>query len=224
MQTMVTTGNLVEITKTYSEAWRFFKKHWQIVYKVGLLYAVLTYAPQITLDAIIAAFDQNETFLSGVLYIVLTVWQTIIGMGATIIFLKVIRTKGDEIVTFEDFFSQKHRFWKYLWAALRYFLIVFLGLLLFIIPGIIWSIKYGLAFFLLLDKELGVKNSFDVSSQMTAGVKWQIFLFHLFGFLVLIGGVLMLGVGVFIAYPVVILASYMLYDKLLVRTKLGMAG
>ena len=110
----------------------------------------------------------------------------------------------------------------YIWASLRYGIIVLVGMLLLLIPGIIWSIKYGFVFFLIPDKGVGVKEAFDLSAEMTEGIKWKLFWFDIFGFLVLVAGLLLLGVGLFLAIPVIYLAAYMIYNKLLAR-KIGRA-
>jgi len=212
----------VDAKKIYTQAWEFFKANWKLVYKAGLLFGVLTYVPQFTLDAILSALQASEQdFLVAIVGLVVQVWQTIIGMGAIIVFLDIIRNKHAAVVNLEVFFSQTSRFWLYILASLRYTIIILIGFLLLIIPGIIWSIKYQFVFYLLVDKKLGVKEAFDVSAQMTEGIKWKIFVFGLFGFLIVIAGLLLLGVGLFIAFPVVTIASYMLYDRLLSRTKFG---
>ncbi len=221
---MVKSENLVEITKTYTEAWTFFKKHWKLVYKVALIYVVLGYVPQFTLESFFTYYGTSESALAGIASFLLMFWQALIGMGGTIAMLQILREKEDAVISFDTFFSGKEKFLTYVWASLRYCLIVLVGLLLFVIPGIIWSIKYAFAFFLIPDKGLGVKEAFDMSAKMTDGIKWKLFWFDIFGFFVVLGGVFLLGVGLFLAIPVVYLAAYMLYNKLLARTKLGIAG
>jgi len=152
-----------------------------------------------------------------------SLWNQLLSVGMIVISLRIIRENGETTVSFADFFVAKNRFLTYIWANILLTLLVLLGLVL-IIPGIIWVIKYSYAPILVVDKKLSAKEAFAVSAEMTEGVKWQLVGFGLFGALIMLGGLLALGIGVFLAMPVVMLASYMLYNKLLVRTKLGMMG
>src|SRR3989338_2162822 len=221
MQTM--TENWVEVTATYTKAWEFFKAHWGGVYKIGIVAFLLIFAVNFTLGIFVGIFG-DESLFSTLLTLLGQFWSQFISIGSVIIFLQFIRSNG--VVTFSvaDFLAVKTRFIPYLLANVRYFLIVLFGYVLFIIPGIIWSMKYAFGPVLVVDKSLGAKEAFDMSAQMTEGIKWQMLGFSLFGILVTLGGLLLLGVGLFLAIPIVYLASYMLYDKLLSRAKLGITG
>ncbi len=58
-------------------------------------------------------------------------------------------------------------------------LIIVGGLILFVIPGIIWAIKYMFTPLLILDKRVGIKESLKVSGKMTDGYKWSLFAYSL---------------------------------------------
>jgi hypothetical protein len=109
-------------------------------------------------------------------------------------------------------------FWRYLGAGILYVLIVLGGFILLIFPGIIWSIKFGLCFYFVVDEGLGPIEALKASSRTTMGVKW-----HLFGFSMLCGllfflGFLCLLVGVFAVYPMILVANALVYRQLLAQT------
>jgi hypothetical protein len=59
---------------------------------------------------------------------------------------------------------------------LLYALVVGIGYLLLIVPGVIWSLKYALVIPIAVAEKRGVTESFDRSSQLTNGYKGLIFL------------------------------------------------
>ena len=54
-------------------------------------------------------------------------------------------------------------------------LLIFIGFLLFIVPGVIWSIKYMFSFFILLDQNCGPVEAMKRSSKLTSGYKGTLF-------------------------------------------------
>jgi hypothetical protein len=85
-------------------------------------------------------------------------------------------------------------------------LIIIGGLLLLIVPGFIWAIKYGFASAFALEEGCGVKESLRRSAELTEGIKLDLFVQALVFMGVIILGVLALLVGVIPAIFTVMLA------------------
>jgi len=106
------------------------------------------------------------------------------------------------------------RLWRYIGATALYTLIVIGGLILLIIPGIVWSIKYSYFSYGIADKNLGIKASLKYSADLTKDRKWKLLGF----FLVLCGlnilGAFALMVGLLFTMPVTMLAYAFVYRKL----------
>jgi uncharacterized membrane protein len=102
----------------------------------------------------------------------------------------------------------------YLGLTILFFIITFIGLLLFIVPGIYLSVKYCFSFYLLVDKNLGPIEALKQSGEITNGAKLDIFLIMLLYALVIIAGIAALFVGVFVAIPVILMANIYVYRKL----------
>ncbi|MFH0792198.1 MAG: DUF975 family protein, partial [bacterium] len=81
--------------------------------------------------------------------------------------------------SFSDIYSCYPLFWKYLASSLLYGLIVFGGMILLIIPGIIWAYKFFFSQYLVIDKGLGPIAALKESSRITKGHKWNLFVFSL---------------------------------------------
>lgn len=71
------------------------------------------------------------------------------------------------------------RFWKSFGTYFFYSLFIFLWTLLFIIPGIIASFRYAMAFFIIADDEdCGALEAISRSKEMMKGNKWKFFCLH----------------------------------------------
>lgn len=104
--------------------------------------------------------------------------------------------------------------WKVIVGGILYFTIVGIGLLLFIVPGIIWAIKYYPFGWLIIDQDLGIIDAFEKSSEITQGHKGELFRFFFSCGLVLLGGALLCLIGLVIAFPVVLAANAHVYREL----------
>ncbi len=112
-------------------------------------------------------------------------------------------------------FSQSKYIWSIAGGSILVGLIVAAGFILLIIPGIYWALKYSMTINLIVDKDMGVMEAMRQSAKMTSGVKMALLGFGIVSFGVFILGVICLGVGIFVATPIVWLASVYVYKKLL---------
>jgi uncharacterized membrane protein len=73
---------------------------------------------------------------------------------------------------------------------LIYSIIVFLGLILLVVPGIILGLMYSQVFFILADDpDVGVIEAFNMSSKLMKNNMWQLFMLNLEAILYFIAGV-----------------------------------
>jgi uncharacterized membrane protein len=108
-------------------------------------------------------------------------------------------------------------FFTFLLTWVLYGLVVGVGLLLLIVPGVIWGLKFGFAGFLVVDKKRDPLEAFRESNRLTAGVKGQLFVFALLLLGVNLLGALALGVGLFVTVPMTYLAAAYVFRRLQAR-------
>lgn len=140
-----------------------------------------------------------------------TILQIIIGMGAIKIALNFCDNQKSR---YRDLFGQYKLFFKYIFASILYGLIVAAGLILLIAPGIIWSVKFGLFQYFIIDKKTGPIDALKKSAIITKGAKWNLFLFRLLLVLINLLGFFALLIGFFVTAPVTMVASAFVYRKL----------
>jgi len=98
-------------------------------------------------------------------------------------------------------------------------LIVAVGLILLIVPGMIWMMQFYMAGYLVIDKGFTPINALKASSTITRGAKWDLGLFTTVIALLNLAGIIVLGVGLLITLPITILASVYIYRQLLKQTE-----
>jgi hypothetical protein len=113
-----------------------------------------------------------------------------------------------------ELFGDLPTFGRYVAGNFLFLLIILGGLLLLVVPGIIWSVKYQFAPFLIVDRNLGIKEAFKESAGMTSSVKWEVFLFFLLVLGINLLGLLAFGIGLFTTLPATMIAYSFLYRKL----------
>lgn len=119
---------------------------------------------------------------------------------------------------FSTLFDAWGCFWRYVGTTILYTLIALSGFILLIVPGIIWAIKFSLCYYFVIDKGLGPIEALKASSRTTMSVKWDLFGFGILCGLINLLGILCLIVGIFAAYPTVIVANALIYRQLSAQT------
>ncbi len=144
--------------------------------------------------------------------------STVVSIGLIKVSLKFCDNRPGEL---RDLLVHYRFFFKFLTGYILYGLIVLAGLLLFIVPGIIWSIKFFFFDYFVIDRDYGPIKALKASSEITRGVKLDLFGF----FIVLVGinilGLLFLVVGLFATVPTSMVATAFVYRQLASGTEIS---
>ncbi|MBP7842866.1 hypothetical protein KA017_02585 [Candidatus Woesebacteria bacterium] len=197
------------ISDSFKTAWSVFKKDWIVVYAVQLLPLAVAFIYNMFMGT---AEEGSTLYIIWMLaYMII---QFIVSMGLIKAYLEIIR--GNK-VSMETFSSVTPKILKFIAAQFLMIMIVLGGFLLFIIPGIIFSIKYMFTPYLMVDKDMGPIEALKASAKMTDGVKWDLVGFMAAVVILMYSGALALLVGLIITIPVGTLAYVVLYERLLKR-------
>jgi len=132
----------------------------------------------------------------------------LMGVGTIKISLSIIDGEKPKI---SDLFLHADKFLTFLGISILYAIIVFVGFLLFIIPGVIWMTKFFLAPYYAVDKGLNPIEALKASSAATMGMKWDILAFYIVAEIVITLGFFALGIGAFVSVPTGMIAMAGLY-------------
>ena len=188
------------VKASFRRAWELWKQNKMVLTLATLTVCALGLVP-----------NPVEGDLAGAIFEVLIfAATTFLGMGYLKIALLI--EKGEK-VEFGEIFDQGRYFWRYFFATILYSLLLGVGFILLVIPGIYFALKYTFVLNLIVDKDMKIGEAFTQSGLMTEGVKWKLLGFWGMAVLVVILGAIALGVGLLVAGPVILLASVVVYRE-----------
>lgn len=137
--------------------------------------------------------------------------NSVIGIVSIKISLNIFDGKGTSL---NDIGFNLQMLLNYIGGYVLYGIIVVLGIILFIVPGVIWATKYSFMFYIMVDQKVGPMKALEMSGQMTDGIKMDLFVLYLVYVLIIIAGFLALFVGIFVAIPVMMMAQAYVFRQM----------
>ncbi len=192
----------------FSVGWQTFKKRWVFFVVLTIITGLVSFIP----GYLAASPPTSDAWLSILLNVAVWLLQLVFALGLIHIALASVTKNG--VVGYGDLFSEYRRVLHYLLGIILYGLIVAVGLVLFIVPGIIFAVRMQLWPYAMVDKHIGPVASLKASWRMTKGHVINLFLFNVLVVLVTILGAILLGLGLLVATPVTMLATAWVYRKL----------
>jgi phage FluMu protein Com len=200
-----TTPTLLDMGDMFSRTWSIFKQQWGMCLVALLVVLAISFAVNfivgLSAGAIgaIARSPGLHFFANVVGNLATSLFGVWLGIGQAKYFLKIARGQPAEIA---DLFSGGPHFINILLASLLFGLIVGVGLLLCVVPGVILSLMFSQYYYLVLDRNVPVLESLGQSKELTNGNKLTLFLIWLVSGLV--GMLLILvtcGLGLLVVAP-----------------------
>jgi hypothetical protein len=205
---------------SYSQVLRFgwekLKAHWKLL-AVYMLVLILFNA---VTGFIGSGLENVSSALAMVFNILITIAGLFVGIAQIKLILRIVDGNASndlkaELTVFKEFLARSaHQVLPYFLASFAYALLVIVGLILLIVPGIVFAIKYQYVMYLVVDKGMGVKEAFRVSGEITQGKKlWLLGFGFVSGILVLLGLIALIIPGIIVA-GVVTIGSMYIYRQL----------
>jgi len=202
---------MFSIKETLKYGWNKSKEHLELILFSTLLI--------LTVGSVTGDFgDHNRGGFNFSLFgFVATIFLIIIRIGYTKIFLRIYDGESPKFV---DIFQEYKIFWRYLGTSILSFFVIAGGLLLVIIPGIIWAVRFSFSAIIVIDDKIGPVAAMKESWAITKGNFWK-----LLGFWTVLGlfnllGLICLGIGLIVTIPVSMFASIYVY-RILSKAKAG---
>ena len=175
--------------------WETFKRRpW---FFVGSTFVILLLSGLINgftsgIDAAITGSVEEPSILGSVVNLGL---GTLLSMGATAFYLAAHDNPDAADLSL---LWHPRPFWKFLGTTILLALAVAVGLVLLIVPGIIFGLMFMFATFVVIERGLGPIDALSESHRLTRGHKWRLFGFLLLLLLVNLLGLLALVVGLLV--------------------------
>ena len=192
------------VGSSYKNGWRQMWKYFLELFLIGII------AFAISLPSLASRVDGGAAaVILGIFsfaYGILVVGP--VGYGVAFAYLKAAR--GDQLKV-KDMFGAFRNYWNAVLACLLVDVIIFVGLVLLIVPGIIFACKLVFTPYLVVDRKMDVIEAVKESWRMTNGHAWKAFFIGLLAILVSIAGLICFGVGIIVAIMWISLAFASLY-------------
>jgi hypothetical protein len=202
--------NLISARQAFNFAWPIFKK------RFGLFTAVLLtiFGAWVGLEIVVIAGQRFGILLWALMHLAFLIFVAGVEVGFLRICLALY--EGGE-PTFADTFKHLAMGPKFLAGQMLYLLMVAIGLLLLVFPGVYLSVRYGLFGFFMAAGETNLMRTFQQSAILSVGTKT--YLLWIFVALLVFNalGASLLGLGLFITVPLSVLMMTAIYRKLSTR-------
>jgi hypothetical protein len=197
----------ISMRRAFDFAWPAFKKQF------GLFTAVLltVLAAWAVLEIVVIAGQRFGILLWAVMHLAFLILVAGVELGL----LQICRALSDgKVPAFADTFAHLPLGPKFLAAQILYFLMVVIGLLLLVVPGVYLGVRYALFGFCFAGGETNLLRCFHQSALLTKGATTGL-LGILAALLVLnVLGASLLALGLFITVPVSVLIMTDVYRQL----------
>jgi uncharacterized membrane protein len=199
---------------SYSVGWKVLKTSFVELLVVSIVFMVLS-GP---VGSVQWKVDSFGWFLAPLVLFAITYGIFVAGpiqYGANWVFLKAVR--GERIEVRDVFVVFQRNYWNAVIANIVVGIIVGMGFVMLIVPGIIFACRLAFVPFLVVDREMDVMDALRVSWDMTRGYGWQIFLMGLLAIPVVILGLICLFVGVVVSVMWISSAFAVMYHAIAMK-------
>jgi uncharacterized membrane protein len=197
----------LSIRQAFNFSWPIFKK------RFGLFIAVLLaiFGAWVALEIVVIAGQRFGILLWAVAHLAFLVFVAGVEVG----FLRICLALCDRREpTYAGTFTHLALGPKFLAGQILYLLTTVIGLLLLVVPGVYFSVRYALFGFCMADGETNLVRSFQQSAILSAGIEIYLLwiLVALLAFNAL--GACLLGLGLFVTVPLSVLMMTAFYRQL----------
>ncbi|MFC2032557.1 hypothetical protein ACFLUS_04245 [Chloroflexota bacterium] len=200
------TSIIIGVGSSYGNGWRQLWKHFLELFLIGLI------AFLIGLPSEMAGWFQDTIGAVAIFGFLGLIYGLLINgpvdYGVSFAYLKAAR--GDKL-EIKDMFEAFKNYWNAVLVSFLVFVIIGIGFILLIVPGIIFACKLVFTPYLVVDRKMGVIEAIKESWRMTGGHAWKVFLIGLLAIPIFIAGLICLGVGVIISIMWITLTFASLY-------------
>ncbi len=187
--------SLTTVGASYGNGWRQLWKHFLELFLIGVI------ALLIGLPSGIGGWFEDIAVAGAIFGFLGLVYGILINgpVDYGVAFANLKAARGDKL-EIKDMFEAFKNYWNAVLASLLVFVIIIIGLIIFIVPGIIFACKLVFTPYLVVDRKMEVIEAIKESWRMTGGHSWKVFFIGLLAIPVIIAGLICFGVGVIISF------------------------
>lgn len=206
----------VDYSAFVSKSWDLFTRKWPYFIIFGILGFILQGAVG-SFDQLVTKVevsgDASDWMLYGLVTFVGWILSTMISVGFMRGLLGYVRGKEPEMSMIFEGYKPLSVWINSIFAAVLTGIVVTIGLILFILPGIYFLFKFIFAPYIVIDKELGPIDAMKKSWEYTTGNFAHVIVFGLISILFCILGIITLGLGFIVITPLLTIVYALFYKN-----------
>ncbi len=196
---------VLSLTEALHHGWQATSQYIGFYVTLVFLIILLNLIPSVS-DAI---FNSNSIY-SGAIRGICVLLIALVTLGMIRTSIKSDDKKEPNLI---ELFHTK-RFVNYFLASVVYLGLFVGGLILFIVPGFYWALKYQFATYIVAEEDVTIAQAFHDSAVLVRGHEWDLFGYWLIMFLMNMVGLLFFGIGIIITLPITVVGYSYLYRQL----------
>lgn len=215
-------SELIDPMDCFTRGYDIFRRQFLHVLLVGLVYIACIFALSFVFGIVEAIFkaifsrggstsEDVGTITIVIMFVSQFVQKTVsifLQLGMARVGLNLVSGKE---VSVGMLFGEGSKFLRAFGASILFGIAFLIGLVLLIVPGIYIAMRYGQYMTAIVDRDLGVMESFSYSESITTNNRMNLFVLSLLSLVAVIVGMIPCGLGLLIAGPVVWLAALVAY-------------
>jgi len=206
-ETMNHSNQSISIRKSLAQAWDIYRASMWFYTKIVLTFFIAW----IILELVVyLAQDLGQVFNLAVHLLFLVIFA-----GLQVGFIRIcLDANAGYTPHYSHLFEHLKQGSKFLVAQLAYVILVLMGLVFLLIPGVYFGTCHAFYGFILAENEFGIIESFYASANLTRGVTGKLFGYFLLLTLLNFFGAMWLGLGLLVTIPVSVLTMASFYRDL----------
>lgn len=191
-----------KIAEVFRTSWKAIKQNIWILTGLMVSYVIIALIINILLGPSLTDTMQGIPFPIGKQFTYLGVSLVFSGLFLLGYIKNIFQALDGIEPQFSAYGAQAFKILKFIVAYILTVIICMIGMIFLIIPGIYLMLRLQFFMAFLVDENTGIIESLQKSWQITKGEGLHLFSLMLVQILVILVGVLLFGIGIFVAYPV----------------------
>jgi len=216
----------INLQALLASSFKLFREHIQFLLGLVAMLLVLAVVPGIYFDLYFSGIESfedldlstllmndNEVSLTQrLIAVALQLLEWIVELGVLAVFLKLIDGTPTSV---GDIFKNWDKVFAYVVATVIYGIVIVLGLILLIVPGIFFAIRLQFYSYLIIDKGLNPFEALSESYNLTRGFAFDLLILAIVQFFIAIFGLLFFIIGIIPAMGYLYVINAMVYRSLI---------
>lgn len=199
--------NTFSIGEALGFGWKTTKANFWFFAGVAVIMVAVSFVSNLLVKGLHLEKTLGETIVNILFWVVMAFLQ----MGIIRVAIKLV---DGQSVSYNDIFSYNNIFPQFLISVLLSGLLTCLGLVVFVVPGVIIALGLRFSQYFVVDKNLAGIEALKASWNMTKGQLWQLLGLAFVAMLINIIGVIAFFVGLLFTAPTTLVAYAYVYRKL----------